>query len=135
MLEAMAARRPVVTTPAGDAGDVVEEGVSGYVVPFDDVEAMAGRMVRLAESPELRTSFGAAGRRRVEKDHSYDGLADRLITVYEAIAERQGRRDILAALTGLRGHPEGQCPNETAGIREPIRRETAETGISKNCTA
>ena len=54
VLEAMAARRPVVTTPAGDAGDVVEEGVSGYVVPFDDVEAMASRMVRLAEFPELR---------------------------------------------------------------------------------
>ena len=44
-----------------------------------------------------------------------------MITVYEAIAERQGRRDILATLTGLRRHPEGQCPNETAGIREPIR--------------
>ena len=135
VLEAMAVRRPVVTTPAGDAGVVVEEGVSGYVVPFDDVEAMAGRMIRLAESPELRRRFGEAGRRRVEMEHSYDGLADRLITVYEAIAERQGRRDILATLTGLRRHPEGQCPNETAGIREPIRRETAEKGVSKNCTA
>ena len=61
VLEAMAVRRPVVTTPAGDAGDVVEEGVSGYVVPFDDVEAMASRMVRLAEFPELRTSFGRGG--------------------------------------------------------------------------
>jgi len=114
---------------------VVEDGISGYVVHFGDVEAMAGRMVRLAESPELRRRFGEAGRRRVEMEHSYDGLADRLITVYEAIAERQGRRDILAALTGLRGHPEGQCPNGTAGIREPIRRKTAEKGISKNCTA
>ncbi len=135
VLEAMAARRPVVTTPAGDAGVAVEDGVNGYVVPFDDVEAMAARMVRLAESPELCRRFGEAGRRRVEEAYSYDGLAGRLISAYEAIAERQGRRDILAALAGLRGHPEGQCPNETAGIREPIRRKTAETGISKNCTA
>jgi glycosyltransferase involved in cell wall biosynthesis len=102
VIEAMAARRPVVTTPAGDAGVVVQDGVSGYVVPFDDVEAMAGAMVRLAASPELRRKFGDAGRRHVQAAHSYDGLAGRLILAYQTIAERQGRRDILAALAGLR---------------------------------
>ena len=67
VIEAMAVRRPVVTTPAGDAGVLVEDGVNGYVVPFDDVEAMADRMARLAKSLELRRRFGEAGRRRMEE--------------------------------------------------------------------
>ena len=124
VLEAMAARRPVVTTPAGDAGVVVEDGVSGYVVPFDNVEAMAGRMAHLAESPELRRGLGEAGRRRVEEAHSYDGMAGRLISAYEMIANRQGRRDILAAIAGLRLPPDRQYLGGIAGIREPVRGQT-----------
>jgi glycosyltransferase involved in cell wall biosynthesis len=134
VLEAMAARRPVVTTPAGDAGVVVGDGVGGYVVPFDDVEAMAGAMVRLAESPELRRRFGEAGRRRVEEAHGYDGLAGRLISAYEGIAARQGRHDILAALAGLRLPSDRQPRTETPGIRKPVPRQTAGTAVSKSGT-
>ena len=121
VLEAMAARRPVVTTPAGDAGVVVEDGVSGYVVPFDDAEAMAGRMVRLAESPELRRRLGEAGRRRVEEAYSYDGLAGRLISAYQTIAERNGRRDILTAIASLR---HDQTQDRFAGSRDRWRTVT-----------
>jgi glycosyltransferase involved in cell wall biosynthesis len=106
VLEAMAARRPVVTTPAGDAGVVVQDGTTGYVVPFDDVPAMADRMVRLAESPELRRKLGEAGRRRVEVDYGYDGLAGRLTSIYATIATRQGRHDVLAALDRLETTPD-----------------------------
>ena len=123
VLEAMAVRRPVVTTPAGDAAVVVEDGVSGYVVPFDDVEAMAGAMVRLAESPELRRTLGEAGRRRVEEAYGYDGLAGRLISAYETIAERKGRRDILTAIAGLQPPRNRQGPVRTT-IGEPIRGQT-----------
>jgi glycosyltransferase involved in cell wall biosynthesis len=125
VLEAMAARRPVVTTPAGDAGVVIEDGVSGYVVPFEDVEAMAGRMAGLAESPELRRRFGEAGRRRIEKDYAYDGLAERLISAYKAIAEQQGRGELLApidTLASLRLPPERQRPAMAERIPEPVPR-------------
>ena len=110
VMEAMAARRPVVTTPAGDAGLLVEDGVSGYVVPFDDVEAMADRIARLAKSHELRRRFGEAGRRRVENVHNYDGLAGRLISIYELIAGRHNRQDVLAAIANLRVPFGLQCP-------------------------
>ena len=51
ILEAMLARLPVITTPAGDSDLIVENEINGYVVPFSDTCAMAERMVRLAESP------------------------------------------------------------------------------------
>ncbi len=98
VLEAMAAHRPVVTTPAGDAGLLVEDGKSGYVVAFDDVEAMSDRMVALASSNELRHQLGAAGRLRVVESHSYESLASRMGSAYRAIAKRAGRRDVLNAL-------------------------------------
>ena len=59
VMEAMAARRPVVTTPAGDAGVLVEDGVSGYVVPFDDVEAMADQW---SVSPSRRSYAAGSAR-------------------------------------------------------------------------
>jgi glycosyltransferase involved in cell wall biosynthesis len=98
LLEAMAARLPVVTTPAGDAGRVVEEGVTGYVVPFDGVQEMAQRVLQLANSTLLRRRFGDAGRLRVERSYSYNGLARRLLSTYRAIIQQQRNRGALEAL-------------------------------------
>jgi glycosyltransferase involved in cell wall biosynthesis len=101
VLEAMAARLPVVTTPAGDAGAIIEDGVSGYVVPFGDTERLAERIVRLAKAPELREQFGRAGRRRAERDYACAGLADRLLAIYGRIARG---RQMTGLLRRLRTH-------------------------------
>jgi glycosyltransferase involved in cell wall biosynthesis len=97
LLEAMAAGLPVVTTPAGDAGLVVEDGTTGYVVPFDAIDGMAQRLVELARSPELRAHLGAAGRERAWENYAYSGLANRLLEVYEAFARQQGRQEAVKA--------------------------------------
>ena len=62
VLEGMAAGLLAITTPAGDTGVAVQDGVTGFVVSFDDTEGMAQRMTRLAESPELHHRLGEAGR-------------------------------------------------------------------------
>jgi glycosyltransferase involved in cell wall biosynthesis len=134
VMEAMAARQPVVTTPAGDAGLLVEDGVSGYVVPFNDVEAMADRMARLAKSHELRRRFGEAGRRRVENVHNYDGLAGRLISIYELIAGRHNRQDVLAAIANLRVPFGLQCPGRTVDIQEQVPVQTRSNPDAKTLT-
>jgi glycosyltransferase involved in cell wall biosynthesis len=88
----MAAGLPVITTPAGDAGVVVQDGITGYVVPFDDIAGMAARVISLAIEPELALRLGAAGRQRVEQLYSFEGLAGRLLSIYRSIAEQQGNR-------------------------------------------
>jgi len=85
VLEAMAARLPVVTTAAGDAAWLVREGATGFVVPHEDADAMAERLVRLARSPGLRKSLGAAGRADVEANHEYRTLAPNLRELYRRI--------------------------------------------------
>ncbi len=108
LLEAMAARLPVVTTPAGDAGLVVQDGITGYVVPFNDIEGMAERMVRLARSPDLRRQLGEAGRKRVEQQYSFAGLAARLLFLYCDIARRRNKRSLLRILIEQQGAVPGE---------------------------
>ena len=97
ILEAMAAGLPVVTTPAGDAASVVKDGFTGYVVQFDDIEAGAERMARLARSPDLRLRLGQSGQQEVTARYSCTGLSDRLLAVYHAVAQRSGDDRALAA--------------------------------------
>ena len=98
LLEAMAAGVPVVTTPAGDADVIVQDGVTGYVVAHDNVEELAKRMVCLAKSHELRRRLGVAGRCRVESHYGVDGLASRLLSIYREIAEQLGNRELQRVL-------------------------------------
>jgi glycosyltransferase involved in cell wall biosynthesis len=102
VVEAMAARLPVLTTPAGDSASIVEDGVTGYVVPFDETgAAIADRMLQLARSPELRVRLGTAGHQKVARQYSFDGLQGRVMTAYRQIAERRGHRKLLTALQAL----------------------------------
>jgi glycosyltransferase involved in cell wall biosynthesis len=99
ILEAMAASLPVITTPAGDAGSVVQDGVTGYVVPFDDIEGMAERMVQLARAPDLRRQLGQASRRRVEQSYSCEVLTEYMLSTYRSIAEYLGHQHLCKILS------------------------------------
>ena len=92
VLEAMAMGKPAIVTPAGDAPLVVQHGINGFVVEFNDLRGLAGRMVDLACSPELRARMGRAGRERIEDSHSVDGLAGRLLRIYAEAAKQRHLR-------------------------------------------
>jgi glycosyltransferase involved in cell wall biosynthesis len=109
LLEAMAARLPVVTVPAGDAGLIVQDGLTGYVVNPSETAgaggdetaalAIADRLICLAQSAPLRRRLGDAGRRRVEILYSFEGLPARLFSLYQAIARATGDHRLLEILT------------------------------------
>jgi glycosyltransferase involved in cell wall biosynthesis len=61
-LEAMACEVPVIATRVGGLSEVVEDGVSGYLLPLGDVESMAERTFEILNSPELRRRLGKRGR-------------------------------------------------------------------------
>ncbi len=63
-LEAMGHGLPVIAGAHGGARDVVEEGVTGYLVPPEDPAALAGRLQALLSEPERRIAMGRAGRAR-----------------------------------------------------------------------
>jgi N-acetyl-alpha-D-glucosaminyl L-malate synthase BshA len=61
-LEAMASEVPVIATRSGGLPEVVEDGVSGYLLPVGDVEAMAERAIEILSNDELALRMGRAGR-------------------------------------------------------------------------
>lgn len=68
VLEAMGCGLPVVTTDAGGMREAVADGVEGYVVPRQNIDAIAEKLQLLAENTELRNKMGGAARRRILKD-------------------------------------------------------------------
>ena len=63
LLEAMASGLPVITTDRG-TGDLVRDGVEGFMVPIRDPIAIAERLEHLRAHPELRIAMGRAARKR-----------------------------------------------------------------------
>jgi glycosyltransferase involved in cell wall biosynthesis len=63
VLEAMASGLPVVTTPNGQ-GDIVRDGLDGFLIPPRNVEAILERLEILRHEPELRALMGCNARER-----------------------------------------------------------------------
>ena len=85
ILEYAMARLPVVSTDVGQCGEVLDGGEAGIVVPSRDPEALAGAMVRLLGSAELRTTFGKRLHEHVESRFSEKAVMGQICRVYESI--------------------------------------------------
>src|SRR5262249_21735429 len=66
LLEAAACGRPLVATDVPGCREIACPGVNAFLVPLDDTEALADALDRLALDPQLRRTFGKAGRELVE---------------------------------------------------------------------
>ncbi len=66
VIEAMVYAVPPIVTNTGGSPELVENGVSGLVVPPGDATALTGAILRLYRDPELRLRMGRAARRRIE---------------------------------------------------------------------
>lgn len=90
LLQAMAMGKPVIGTTVGGIPEVIDDGVNGYLIPPRDADACAERIVELIQNPARRAEMGRAGRARVEKEFSFEGMLDQVEAVYHAALE--GRR-------------------------------------------
>jgi glycosyltransferase involved in cell wall biosynthesis len=101
LLEGLTARLPVVATPAGDAAELVRDGQTGFLVPFDDHEILVRRLIELARSPATRRVLGSAGRALVEQRYGLGGLATRALRIYHDAARQQHSARTLRAVDAL----------------------------------
>jgi colanic acid/amylovoran biosynthesis glycosyltransferase len=85
--EAMAMGLPVISTLHGGIPELVEEGVSGFLVPERDADAIADRLIYLIEHPERWSAMGQAGRLFVEQHYDLNRLNDALVALYQSLLQ------------------------------------------------
>ena len=88
--EAMSVERPLVGTRVGAIPELVEDGVTGFLVPRGDRAAMADRILRLLADPALRAQFGAEARRAVEAKFDLRDIVAQHLELF-GIASRSGK--------------------------------------------
>ena len=86
-LKAAAAGVPVLGFEAGGLVEAVEQGVTGILVPPEDVGALRAAMAGLMDEPALRDRLGRAGRERMQKDFSIATMAQSHAALYESVID------------------------------------------------
>jgi glycosyltransferase involved in cell wall biosynthesis len=87
ILEAMGMGLPVVASRVGGNIEMVEEGVSGFLVAPGDFEGLGRRLLELARDPERRVAMGAAGRRWVERTNSREVVFAAFRDLYQGVLD------------------------------------------------
>ena len=85
LLEAMAAGLPVIATATGGTPELVEDGISGLLVPPADPTALAGALIQLLGSAELREKMGKAGYNLVDENFRIKNTVDRISALYSGL--------------------------------------------------
>ncbi|MDP9344116.1 MAG: glycosyltransferase family 4 protein [Actinomycetota bacterium] len=142
VLEGAAAALPIIASPrAGATTELVEDGVSGFVVDPDDIDGMAARLVELARDPALRARLGSAAQAQTAGHEPAVAARAWLVAIDHALtAVRHPRLSALLARgqgrPAARGRgavddgprPTGVAWNSRYGDRLKTRRSAASCG-------
>ncbi|MBI5682460.1 MAG: glycosyltransferase family 4 protein [Deltaproteobacteria bacterium] len=93
ILEAMAAGKPVIATNVGGVAEIVEHGVTGYLVNSEDVDGMTEHIRYLITNKEKRKILGTNGYNRV-KGYSFREMVNRFESLYISILCRKNQNII-----------------------------------------
>ena len=92
-MEAMGYGTPVIITDTGGGKEVVEDGVSGFVVPVEDPAAISRRVEQLHKDPDLCRQLAENGRRNLEDRFSSARTTDKYLAFFGALAGASGLPD------------------------------------------
>ena len=84
-LEAMASEVPVIATRSGGLPEVVEDGVTGYLLPVGDIDGMAARAIEILSDDDRAARMGAAGRALAAERFDENKIVPRYRECYERV--------------------------------------------------
>jgi glycosyltransferase involved in cell wall biosynthesis len=85
LIEAMACGLPCVATNVGGSGEAIENGVSGFLVPPEDPESAADRLLTLLRHPEKARQLGQCAENTVRQKFTAEGMINRLLEIYDSV--------------------------------------------------
>lgn len=90
IIEYMQAGKPIVCTATGGNPELIEDGVTGLLVPVGDVDALASQIELLLSSPGLARAMGEQAREKVRK-YSCKRMVDEHMALYDAVLKGHGQ--------------------------------------------
>ncbi|MEA3409666.1 MAG: glycosyltransferase, partial [Candidatus Eisenbacteria bacterium] len=117
VLESMAAGCPLVVTNVGGNRELVESGVTGYLVPPGDAAGIARHVLELLRDPDLRRRMGEAGRDRARARFSAERMVEDTVAFYLSVLEK--RAPCLEEWVRLTAARESRAGTEVAGALSP----------------
>jgi L-malate glycosyltransferase len=86
-LEAMAAARPVIASRVGGIPEIVVDGITGYLIPPNDTDALVQRISELANDRARLAEMGLSGWKRAQAEFSEEALARKMAHFYDQLYE------------------------------------------------
>ncbi len=91
ILESMAAGKPVVATNVGGSREMIKDGITGYLVPPADSQAMANAIVNLLTNPEKAVAMGEMGRKEIKEKFTVEVMVKQYEELYSSLLEDRSR--------------------------------------------
>jgi glycosyltransferase involved in cell wall biosynthesis len=92
-LEAQSCGVPVVAARVGAVGDAIEDGLTGFLVPPEQPDALARAALKVLGDETLRARMGAAGREAATDRFATERVAEVYVQAYEAALEHKEKRE------------------------------------------
>lgn len=83
IMEYMALGKAVIATDGGGTKELVEDGVTGILVPARSPQIFSEKIIQLLDKPELRNKMGVAGKEKIAKDFSIEKMVSDYISLFE----------------------------------------------------
>lgn len=82
MLESLSSGKPMIVTDSGGMPEIIQDGITGYVIPIKDFEVLASRIIQILSDDRLRERLGYTGRQVVEKRFSKEMVTKSTLHIY-----------------------------------------------------
>lgn len=87
ILESMQAGLPVVSTNEGAIPEIIDDGVTGFIVNKQDVVALANKIIILLTDEKLRHTMGSKGKDKFENNYTFDKVETNMMSVFQKATE------------------------------------------------
>jgi len=82
MLESLSSGKPIIVTDSGGMPEIIQDGITGYVIPVKDFEVLASRIIQILSDERLKERLGYTGRQVVEKSFSKEAVTKSTLQIY-----------------------------------------------------
>ena len=85
LIEAMSMEKPVIGTQTGGIPEIIENGVTGLLVPPRSPEELAQAIIKILQNPEMARQMGMAGRKRAREHFSIEQYVSKIQEIYKEL--------------------------------------------------